>query len=265
MDKFDFKEFYDHQQDYAAYRDDLAKRNEYNIAVNWKVRNLCRLIPENKEFSDVLEIGCAMGILLNKVADELAVKHRIGLDISAENIKLAKTLFPECIFIQGTLEDAESGLLKDKQEKRFDVIILSDIIEHLPDDLDFLKKVSKISGNVLLNLPLEKCYMTRNRKYGVDDPSGHMRSYDEYDALRLVKSAGFEVITSFTANAHYDKEYFHLYRNNRKERVMKKDFFKKSFWTLYYSVEDIIRTLTPGIYIRLFGSNYFALLKPVNK
>lgn len=261
MDNFDFTKFYDNQQDYAAFRDDPGKRHEYDIAVNWKIKNLCSLITGSADFSNILEIGCAFGVLLNKVADALAIKDRTGLDISMENIKMAKRLFPECVFIQGTIDNMGSVFLKEKSGKKFDLVILSDLVEHIPDDLDFMKKVSKISSYVLLNLPLEKCYRNRNRKYGVDDPSGHLRNYNNHDAARLVESAGFEVKTYFTANAHYDEEHFRIYKTNRNLRIGKKEFFRKAFWTMFYLNLDLIRVFAPRIYIRIFGSNYFALLK----
>ncbi len=263
MDNFDFTKFYDHQLDYEAFRNDPEKRREYEIAVNWKVKNLCKLVAGSLNFSNVLEIGCALGILLNKAADSLSIKNRTGLDISSENIKMAKQLFPECTFIQGTVDNIETLVLKENQRGKFDLVILSDIVEHIPDDLNFMKKVSKISLYVLLNLPLEKCYRNRNRKYGVNDPSGHLRNYDRHDAARLAESAGFEVIKSFVANAHYNRELFQVYQINRIRRVSEKKFFRKVFWTLFYFIQDVIRIFTPRLYIKIFGSNYFALLRSV--
>jgi SAM-dependent methyltransferase len=265
MDNFDFTKFYDHQPDYAAFRNDPEKRHEYDIAVNWKVKNLSSLVPDSIRFSNILEIGCAMGILLNKIADSLSIKERTGIDISIENIKTAQQFFNECTFIQGTIDDIESIMLKKKQGKKFDLVILSDIVEHIHDDLDFMKKVSNISSYILFNLPLEKCYMNRNRNYGVDDPSGHLRKYNKHDALKLVESADFEVIASCIANSHFDKDHFNIYRENRLNRIRKKKFLRKTFWSNYYYILDMIRVLAPWLYIKIFGSNYFALMKTTSK
>ena len=252
MDNFDFTKFYDQQHDYESFRNDPEKRHEYDIAVNWKVKNLGSLTSGSIKFSNILEIGCALGILLNKMADSLSIKERTGVDISTENIKIAKQLFPECTFFQGTIENTK---------KKFDLVILSDIVEHIPDDLDFMKKVSKISNYVLFNLPLEKSFMNKNRKYGVDDPSGHLRKYNKYDAAKLARSSGFKILSSFTVNSHYNKEHFELYRKNRNQRIGKKGLIKKVFWTLFYLKMDAIRFLMPWLYIKIYGSNYFALLK----
>lgn len=263
MEDFDFKSFYDQQSDYASFRNDPAKRHEYDVAVNWKVKNLCSLVPDSLRFSNVLEVGCALGILLNKVAESLNITERAGVDISGENINLARQLFPTCTFVQGTTENIKSDLLKDNPDKKFDLLVLSDIVEHIPEDHDFMVENSKISTHVLFNLPLEKCFMTRNRKYGVDDPSGHLRKYNRQDAVRLVETSGYEVVASFCTNSHFDKEHFRIYRFNRKERLRKKGFLKRTFWSIFYFKLDIIRSVAPGIYTRIFGSNYFALLKSV--
>jgi SAM-dependent methyltransferase len=263
MADFDFAKFYNDQLDYEAFRNDPEKRIEYDTAVNWKVNNLSSLVAGGTVFKNVLEIGCAFGVLLNKVADRLSVNDRTGLDISSENINTARLLFPKCNFIIGTIDDQQSALTVSDGEKKFDLVILSDIVEHIPDDNDFMKKVSGFSSYALLNLPLEKCYRNRNRKYGVDDPSGHLRKYNRKDATRLAGSNGFSVVDSFISNAHCDREFFKIYRRNRMLRVKKKNFPKKVFWIVAYSLLDGIKIISPWIYLKIFGSNYFALLKSV--
>jgi len=193
----DFEKFYDGQKDYIAFRDDPLKRAEYEIKVNWKADRLVSLIPEKMPVNNIIEIGCAMGILLNKVAEKLSVKDISGLDISGENIKLAKNLYPGCKFYQGTIEDLKPAM-ESRGLKKYDLVILSDIIEHIPDDLKFLTTVRTISNYVLVNLPLEKCFRNRNRKYGENDPSGHLRWYDFKSAEELMRNAGFTIsIKSF--------------------------------------------------------------------
>src|SRR5450759_1086775 len=182
----DFALFYDKQPDYVAFRNDPVKREDYSITVDWKVRKLIQLIPEDFKVENILEIGCAFGVLLNNIADMLNLKTRIGIDISRNNIEAAKNLYPDCKFFQGTLEEFISVIPDDIKNHRYDLIVLSDIVEHIPDDLGFMELVKKTSSYVLINLPLEKSFNTRNRQYGEQDPSGHLRYYDEKDALRLV-------------------------------------------------------------------------------
>ena len=256
----DFKKFYDEQKDYSAFRNDQEKRVEYESKVRWKAEHLVNLIPPDLAVNNVLEIGCAMGILLNNIAERLSVKNIFGIDISGENIKVAKELFPGRTFYQGTIEDLKS-IMGNKALPGFDLVILSDIIEHIPDDQKFLETVREISSCVLVNLPLEKCFRNRNRKYGEDDPSGHLRCYDREMAVALMQKAGFKIINSFTTNALRDKEIFRIYLKDRKERLRPKSLPKKIFWTLFYFTEDRIKLISERLFEKLYGTNYFALLK----
>ena len=257
----DFAKFYNEQPDYFAFRNDERKREEYKVTVDWKARKLCSLVFDGLVFRNVLEIGCALGVLLNNLGGRLNIKTRAGIDISTENIKLAKDLFPGCTFIAGTIDDYRKVISGIDQDFRFDLVVLSDIIEHLPDDLDFLKKVSKISSHVLLNLPLEKCFINRNRNYGETDPSGHLRSYNKQMAVQLINQAGFEITNSYNTMSFSDDLFFKMYSKNRSLRVRSKPLFLRLFWTAYYYFEDKMRLSGTNVAEKIFGTNYFALLK----
>lgn len=257
----DFELFYDKQPDYVAFRNDPLKRQDYSITVDWKVQNLIRLIPPDFKADNILEIGCAFGVLLNNISNRLYLKSRTGIDISSNNIEAAKNLFPDCTYFRGTLEEFVKSIPDGIKDHRYDLVVLSDIVEHIPDDLGFMKLVNTMSSFVLLNLPLEKSFKTRNRQYGEQDPSGHLRCYDEKDALSLVHNAGFEVEKSFTSIGFFDKSFYEMYTRNRTLRVRSKPLPQKLFWSLYYFVEDRIKLISEGFTGKIIGTNYFALLK----
>jgi SAM-dependent methyltransferase len=256
----DFKKFYDEQKEYSAFRNDREKRNDYEIKVRWKTEQLVKLVPAHLIFDNILEIGCAIGILLNNIAEHFSIKNIFGLDISSENIKVARDLYPDGTFFQGTIDDL-STIFRNKAFTKFDLVILSDIIEHVPDDLRFLSTVKEISSYVLINLPLEKCYKNRNRKYGMEDPSGHLRCYDEKEALSLINKAGLNIINSFTANALNDKDIFKIYLKEREERLRNKSLAKRLFWTLFYFSEDRAVIMNNRLNEKINGTNLFCLVK----
>jgi hypothetical protein len=257
----DFELFYDKQPDYVAFRKDAGRREDYSISVDWKVRKLIQLLPEGFKVENILEVGCAFGVLLNNIADRLHLKNRLGVDISGNNIEAAKNLYPECKFFHGTLEDFIKVIPGEIRNRRYDLVVLSDIVEHIPDDLGFMKMVQNISSYVLFNLPLEKSFNTRNRQYGEQDPSGHLRCYDEEDARRLVTNAGFEVISSFTAIGFFDKSFYEMYTKNRSIRVRLKPLPQRLFWSVFYFAEDRLKLINEGFTGKIIGTNYFALLK----
>jgi SAM-dependent methyltransferase len=257
----DFRKFYEEQGDYEAFRSDPARQAEYKMKAEWKISQLLSLVPGNMISRNILEVGCAMGILLNNIAGRLSIKEYVGLDISLNNIESARKLFPDGVFIHGTLEELKIMMPSKFSYPRFDLVVLSDIIEHIPEDLEFMKIVNGISDHVLVNLPLEKSFRNRNRNYGEDDPSGHLRCYDETMASNLVREAGFEIVKSFTLNPLFDRSYFEFYKRQRKERIRKKSFPRRVFWTIFYAVEDNLKMISKSLYEKINGTNYFALLK----
>jgi len=261
----DFVKFYDEQHDYAAFRSNPQKLEEYKKAIQWKVENLVKTIPAEMHFNNALEVGCALGILLNNLADKLQIKNRFGIDISAENIQFAKKTYPNSTFVCGTIDEIKENWNKYFSIDKFDIVFLSDIIEHIPNDEEFLKEISTITDYVLLNLPLEKCFNTRNRNYGELDPSGHLRCYNLSDARKLIKNNGFIIISEINENAHFSKEFFKYYKEIRQNRVKRKPLLTRLFWSSYYSIEELVKNIFPTIYMKKYGSNYFALLKADNK
>lgn len=257
----DFEKFYDEQKEYSAFRNNNEKRIDYENIVRWKTEQLVKLVPPDLTFNSILEIGCALGILLNNISGHLSVKRIFGLDISSRNIELAKTLYPDNTFFQGTVEDLKVLISNGQVLPLFDLILLSDIIEHIPDDLKFLVSIKEISEYVLINLPLEKCFKNRHRKYGEDDPSGHLRYYDLGMALSLIDQAGFKIMNSFTSNAYRNKTIFKIYLKARNERLRLKSLPKRLFWKLFYLAEDRVLVINIHLYERIYGTNYFALLK----
>jgi hypothetical protein len=124
-----------------------------------------------------------------------------------------------------------------------------------------MEMVRNITSYVLINLPLEKCYKNKHRQYGENDHSGHLRCYDSKMAENLVSSAGFEIVRSSISNALTDKIYFDIYQKDRRKRVNKKPLHLRLFWTIFYFTEDKIKLFNKGIYEKIYGANYFALLK----
>jgi hypothetical protein len=261
MNDIDFAVFYDKQQDYVAFRNDREKQDEYKILVDWKVRKLAEIIPDNLKFNNILEVGCAFGVLLNNIADRLDAGIRTGIDISGENIKTAGKLYPGSKFFKGTLEDYVKEKFLIQKNNRHELIVLSDIIEHIPDDLEFLKLVRKVSEYVVVNLPLEKSFKNRNRNYGIEDPSGHLRCYNKKQAKKLFKDAGFLLVRDKTSIATSDPEFSNIYKKNQKIRIASKPLLLKIFWSGFYAVEDKFKLISKRISSAIYGTNYFVFLR----
>jgi glycosyltransferase involved in cell wall biosynthesis/ubiquinone/menaquinone biosynthesis C-methylase UbiE len=107
----------DHYDRLAPERDRWYEKNSYYHGT--VERRLSTLIPPG---SSVLELGCGTGNLLSA----LKPSRGLGLDISAEMVRLARAKFPD---LQFEVADAEAFRVDEK----FDFVVASDLIGELGD------------------------------------------------------------------------------------------------------------------------------------
>jgi len=181
------RELYDGNPEYVARRD-ASSHSARQIAMEverFKIPELVAVLPAGFEYRRVMEIGCATGELLAGFPARGAEISKKGFDISPLNVAAARARYPHIDFVAGDFrESAEHA----------DVVILSDILEHVPDDVGFLRDASKHAPVVLINLPLEVSWLNARRHYGLHDPSGHLRAYSLQQGLALVAEAGLRVL-----------------------------------------------------------------------
>ncbi len=180
----DFSTLYDEHPEYVARRTaGSIEQAQVDIEVRlFKLPGLMGVLPAGQALGRVLEIGCATGELIAA----LPAARRVGLDISAANVAAARARFPEVEFRCGDFHGA--GLAD------FDAVILSDLLEHVADDVDFLRDAAELGAIVLVNLPLEDNWLNHGRAYGLDDASGHLRRYSFAAGMELFDRAGLDVI-----------------------------------------------------------------------
>jgi SAM-dependent methyltransferase len=179
----DFVALYDAHPDYVARRDQASyERALVDLEVrHFKLPHLVAML-RGQRLSSVVEIGCATGELIAAfpLADEGG--RRLGIDISARNIAAARERFADVEF--------QAGDFRQLALPAFDAVLLSDVLEHVSDDADFLADAAKLAPRVLVNLPLECNWLNRGRAYGPADVSGHLRRYTLDQGLALVARAG---------------------------------------------------------------------------
>lgn len=183
----DYAALYDAHPEYAARREAGSyERQQVDLEVHqFKLPHLLGLL-QGELLHSVVEIGCATGELI--AAFPLAADapgRRLGLDISAQNVAAAQARFPQVAFMAGDFRQLDLPA--------FDAVVLSDVLEHVPDDVAFLADAARLAPRVLVNLPLESNWLNRGRVYGPNDVSGHLRAYTLARGLALVAQAGLTV------------------------------------------------------------------------
>jgi len=185
-----FRNLYESKSEYVQRRDPGSFDAQQVLleARLFKVPNLVAVLPPDFKYESVVEIGCATGELLAEFPppwNSGNVKIRkTGFDISPSNIEAARSRFPDIEF--RTDDFRQSHVTAD-------IAILSDVLEHVPDDVSFLGAAGHIARITLVNLPLEDNWLNYNRNYGPQDISGHLRRYSLVEALQLLAASGLEV------------------------------------------------------------------------
>jgi 2-polyprenyl-3-methyl-5-hydroxy-6-metoxy-1,4-benzoquinol methylase len=123
------------------------KRPYFEIA-NPEIPNLLRGLPHRL---NVLDVGCGSGVHgseLNRIYG-----HRVvGVDLSESSIQKAKTRLAEAYIADVTKPEQYPFF----GVRTFDLIVFSDVLEHLNDPLDVLTRHYQLlapGGKVLISLP----------------------------------------------------------------------------------------------------------------
>ena len=99
----------------------------------------------------VLEVGCAEAGNLKPFVDSGCLAT--GVDISCGRIELAKSFFQDHPQRQNLTLICEDIYKLDLKGKDFDLIIMRDVIEHLPNQkyfMDHVKKFLKPDGKIFI-------------------------------------------------------------------------------------------------------------------
>lgn len=145
---------------------------------------------------EILEVGCAEGIMTNELSKHF--KHITAIDGSEELTREAKKLnLQNTEFVHTLFEEY-------KPDKKFDTVVLCNIIEHVKEPVELLKKAKEWigdSGTVIVLCPNANSI---HRQIGVlsgminsiydlnetDIKVGHRRVYDIEGLKRDITSSG---------------------------------------------------------------------------
>jgi ubiquinone/menaquinone biosynthesis C-methylase UbiE len=141
----------------------------------------------------ILDIGCGIGALAYDVAEKAGAQV-VGIDLSADNIETALCKHPH-----SNVTYKVGDALKTPLEGAFDVVILSNVLEHLNARPEFLRRMtdSVRPGRVLLRVPVfERDWrVPLKQELGIDyrlDPT-HCTEYTLESFASEMMDAGLKV------------------------------------------------------------------------
>lgn len=112
---------------------------------------------------NICDLGCGTGWLTNEIRK---FGHVTGIDLSQKGIELARARWPGITFLCG---DA----LEYRPDSRFDVVVSSEVIEHLPDQERYVRTISAIlelGGYVILTCPNNRAKRACEKAGNVTQP-----------------------------------------------------------------------------------------------
>jgi 2-polyprenyl-3-methyl-5-hydroxy-6-metoxy-1,4-benzoquinol methylase len=169
---------------------------QYFEDVNW---GLLRLWG-NRSNLDVLDVGCGFATTSQHIA---ARGNRVtGIESSAEAVTVARTRVSEVVHadLQG-LDEVKRSI----GDRRFDVIIFADVLEHLAWPIGILRgylDLLKEGGSVIVSLPNVGLWSVRlnlmfgrfrYEETGVLDHT-HLRFFTRRTARAMIEQAGLAVV-----------------------------------------------------------------------
>lgn len=160
--------------------DDMKRYGPYSRHVR---RWLYRLIAP-LSFSSVLDAGCGQGELLVEMRDRYPRLERVGgVDFSATSIEMTQRR------MGGSGEFAVLDLQREHLDSQYDLVVCTDVLEHIPDDAAALRHLFAMTGHYLLVGTVQGTHLPAWEAREV----GHVRNYARGELRQKMEAAGFQI------------------------------------------------------------------------
>lgn len=177
----------------------------------WKSRKIIEVIPDHilntlPGSVCIVDVGCGAGEILKRTSEFLKIRgQRVeshGYDISHQAISRARRYFPRGIFHQ---EEFSRDSLK-RQNHPIDILLMIDILEHLPHPEKLLMETAAASRYAVCHIPLEQNLEVRLRglRARFKKTVGHLHFYTKESAAALLENNGFRIERMIFTCLDYD-------------------------------------------------------------
>ena len=240
LSKSDIYNFYNNKQLYKELCDEHSYiRRMYLEETKWKVKHLSKFIMKSEEIYSVLDIGCATGDFLSMFPYGIRKK---GIDICEGNIQFAKEKYPQIDFICSDFYE-----LNKTNIGYYDIIIISEILEHIMNDEELLKFAVNHAKIVLINIPLEN-QLKKTPEYGLyKHNDGHLRGYSQKDICKLIRDIDSTIVNENIIELN--KSY--IFIKQRLQKLIK----CKNLMELYNVIRSLYNNNIPKSYILRIEKN----------
>ena len=153
----------------------------------WQFVNTCGLNP-----SHLVDVGCGYGGVCRRLKD---VWPRVeGWDVAEVAIQHAQRADPGSTYVHGDFH--VSG-------RHVPMVLLMDVVEHIKDDVEFLRELGQRCDDLILRVPLDWSVLDQIRPHRMQrarDKWGHLHIYTRQTLNRRLREAGLSIL-----HATYDR------------------------------------------------------------
>jgi len=200
------------------------KVHQKKLGVNIRHKTIFKNLKKAglKANSNVIEIGCGIGTVSSLIIKHISSGSFVGVDISQESIEMARQINKG----HANAEFIVSDMSTFSHPKKFDVVVLPDVLEHIPVEqhnnlFKILNEVTTKDAFVLINIPEPNC-LNWMRKHHPDKLQIIDQSLSMQDLLNNVYPHGFKVYSLQPYCLHFtDPDYISI--------VLKKNMAKENY------------------------------------
>lgn len=157
----------------------------------WKAQQVLKVLQESHLTpTSIVEVGCGAGGILAALHGALPAVHYTGYEIAPDASRFWEK--PTALGIDLFVSD-----FLQTETEHFDVLMLLDVIEHVPDPIAFLSQIRGRANYYVLHIPLDLSALSVSREtplLAVRQKVGHIHYFTKGLALSLLSECGFEVI-----------------------------------------------------------------------
>lgn len=166
----------------------------------WKANQVLKAFDRNHLApKSIVEVGCGAGGILASLHEALPGCEYSGFEIAADASKFwEKHATKKITFSVG-------DFLQEKTA-HFEVLLLLDVIEHIPNPFEFLSALRGRADYYVFHIPLDLSAMSVARERPlllVRQKVGHIHYFTKGLALSLIRESGFQVLDWFYTGASF--------------------------------------------------------------
>ena len=148
---------------------------------------ILKLIPRSGTGLNALDAGCGTGFFTLEFLKRGFFVD--SFDITEYAVEKTKSIIPW--ELKSRLDIQVLDINSFKTNKKYDIILLSEVLEHINDDAAIVKKFGRMlkeNGLILITVPFDQSLWSPSDEY-----SGHIRRYSSERMTKLINNSGLKI------------------------------------------------------------------------